>query len=295
MNENVLLRRNDAMGDVIMTTPVAARLRHLLGPDSIINIETRQLGVYVNNPHVNGVNVPEPAGGYQRVIDLDLAYERRPRMHAVDAFMLQAFSDTSWPAKQTFMHKAPVADLPTLPWHGAVALHAAKSARNRTFPPRFWGAVLDGLRSAGLLPVMLGARDDYSAPDKEGVVDLTHRLSIQQIAGVIERCSCFISGDTGLLQVAGSTTVPIVGIYTSVRPEYRMPWREGILGWRVTALVPALDCIGCAADEPPPVTAVGCRRGDYACVEANMIQPSQVVEATRAYVEVTGTCDRSAA
>jgi SAM-dependent methyltransferase len=283
-NDNILLRRKGAMGDVIMTTPVAARLRHLLGPDAIINIETGQLGVYIDNPHVNGVNVPEPAGGYQRVIDLDLAYERRPRMHAIDAFMLEAFADARWPAKQAYIHKASIAELPSLPWHRAVALHAAVTSRNRTFPRFFWEAVLDGIKSAGLIPVTLGARGDYSWPEMEGIVDLTHKLSIQQVASVIDSCSCFISGDTGLLQVAGSTATPIVGLYTSVRPEYRMPWREGILGWQVTPLAPVLDCMGCVADEPPPITSCECRRSDYVCVGTSSIYPRQVIDATKAYV-----------
>ena len=149
MKEAVLIKRNGALGDVIMTTPIVARLRHQLGPDAIINYNTFSADVFARNPHISGVNVPEPPGGYHRVIDLELAYERRPHVHAVDAYMLEVFSDLNWPDKSLTLQKDRVDHLAYLPWERVVTLHAAVNTPSRTFSVEFWENVIDGLLQSG--------------------------------------------------------------------------------------------------------------------------------------------------
>ncbi len=276
MSEAVLIRRNGALGDVIMTTPLVARLRHQLGPDAIIHINTFWPDVFARNPHVSGVNVREPPGGYHRTINLELAYERRPHIHAVDAYMMEAFSDTHWQDKQIVLHKSPVHRLAHLPWDRAVALHAAVNTISRTFPLEFWNGVIDGLLLAGFLPIVLGAKQDRKWPDRPGVVDLTDTLSIHEVAGVIDRCCCFITGDTGLCHIAGSTLTPIVAIYTMAKAALRMPWRKGIMGWGVIPFEPDLDCVGCFKTM---WNLLNCQRGDFACVNQAMVPPERVLEA----------------
>jgi glycosyltransferase involved in cell wall biosynthesis len=283
--KSLLLRRTRALGDVIMATPVLACLRYRLGPGAVIDIETYYPSVFHSNPNINCLRKPGEVGSYDKVINLNLAYELRPQMHAIDAYLLEASLDTEWPNKSAFLYKTSISELPSLAWKRAVAIHAAKTWQSRTLPRHFWSSVIAQLISADFVPIILGSGEDFSWPSEDGVVDLVGRLDLHQIATLIELCACFLGNDSGLLHVAGTTSTPIVGLYTSVRPEYRMPWREGILGWRTTPLVPALECVGCLADEPTPANSDGCRRGDYACVNDGMVSPSAAVDAVRAWVE----------
>jgi ADP-heptose:LPS heptosyltransferase len=291
MREAVLVKRNGAMGDVIMTTPVIARLRHHLGPDAIIDVSTFSADVYARNPHVSGINVAPPPGGYHRVINLELAYERRLGMHAIDAYMLEAFSDTVWPYKQAILHRDHVDYLSHLPWGRAVALHAGVSVPAKTFPALFWEQVIDGLLRAGYLPIVVGAGGDRKFPEKPGVIDLTGKLSIHQVADVIDRCRCFVSGDTGVTHVAGSTLTPIVAIYTLARPERLVPWRNGGFGWGIISLMPDLDCVGCFTQS---WNLVNCNRGDFACVNKNMVEVERVLAAVHTLVGTTGALPSAA-
>jgi hypothetical protein len=276
MRESVLINRRGAMGDVLMTTPVVARLRHQLGPDAIIHVNTFSPDVFARNPHVSGVNVPEPYGGYRRVINLELAYERRPEIHAIDAYMLEVFSDTNWQDKQVVLYKGRIDRLAHVPWERAVALHAGVNTPSRTFPLVFWEGVIDGLIAAGFVPIVIGSRVDRRWPDKPGVIDLSDTLSIHQVASVIDRCRCFITGDTGPCHIAAATLTPIVAIYTMARAKLRMPWRRGIMGWGVTAFEPDLDCVGCFKTM---WNLLNCERGDFACVNQNMVTPGRILEA----------------
>ncbi|MDR3509466.1 MAG: glycosyltransferase family 9 protein [Caulobacteraceae bacterium] len=286
MTEAVLVHRAGAMGDVIMTTPVVARLRRRLGPDAIIAISTRFPEVYFDNPDINQVNKPAPPGGYTRIIDLDDAYEKRPHLHAIDAYMMEAFSDADWPAKDAVLHRAPLGALPALPWERAVVIHAgANGALSRTFPRAFWDEVIDALLLTGATPVIVGAGADLGWPGRGGVVDLVDRLTLHQVAGVIQHSRCFISGDTGLSHVAGATDTPMVTIYTQVLATRRMPWRKGALGLNVTPLAPDLDCVGCLTT---PWTPTACKRGDFACVGERMVKPHRVLQAVLAITGALG-------
>jgi ADP-heptose:LPS heptosyltransferase len=276
MRERVLITRMGAMGDVMMTTPVVARLRHSLGPEAVIDYSTYSAHVFAGNPHISGVNVPAPIEGYTRIINLELAYERRVHLHAVDAFMLEAFGDANWPNKRIILTKERIDHLSHLPWDQVISLHAGVNTTSRTFPRTFWDGVINGILKAGFTPVVLGAGSDHKWRDTPGVVDLTDQLTIHQAATAIDRSLCFVCGDTGLSHVAASTDTPIVSIYTMARADFRIPYRYGILGWNVRSFMPDLDCAGCFKTM---WNLRNCDRGDFACVTHKMVPPELVLEA----------------
>jgi hypothetical protein len=55
-----------------------------------------------------------------------------------------------------------------------------------------------------------------------------------------------------------------------------MPWRHGIMGWGVTAFEPDLACVGCFKTM---WNLLNCERGDFACVNQNMVAPARILEA----------------
>jgi ADP-heptose:LPS heptosyltransferase len=259
---SILIRRTAAMGDVLMTTPVLARARHLVGPGVRIDTESSLHTVFAGNPHIDrALRTREPIPEkYELFINLDNAYEKDRSLHAIDAYMLEAFGDTDWYAKDIVLIKRPLPVDVTVDWRRAIALHPGQTSRNRTIPAHIWEELIERIEAANLVPVIFGATREVSLPKKSRAIDLTSKLTIQQTATAIQSSLCLVSADTGLTHVAGSTNTPMVTVYTAIPPRCRMPWRYGQMGWRVTSLVPKLDCVGC-------YNVDGCNRQDFACVE----------------------------
>lgn len=255
----IRVQRGGALGDVVLTTPIIRRLRREY-PDAFIQIETAYSEVFKNNPHLN----VDPDKETIRNINLNLAYERCPNMHIVETYMREAFGDAGDPAERQQELFFPQRRLFKEGKHRLVAVHAAVAGwKNRTLPRETWRAVVDGLYARGYRPILVGTPYDDIA-DCE-VIRL-HAADLLGQAQLIASCEAFIGSDSGLLHVAGATDTPIVGVFTCARPETRLPWRHGELGWRCAAVVPDLDCVGCLARRAPPVTTEHCERGDRACV-----------------------------
>jgi ADP-heptose:LPS heptosyltransferase len=245
-----------------MATSVVCRI-HRENPHARIWIQTAYPGVFSGWPYEIFVNTAM-ASHFDQVIDLDLAYERRPQMHVVEAYMEEAFGDRGDPRDwQQFL----AYDRRALIHSGLryVAVHAGQNGwRNRTLPAATWSRVCEGLRDHRLWPILVGTSRD-SFPGSHKWLSL-QRGDVLAQARLIASCRCFVGSDSAPLHIAGATPVPIVGVFTCVRPEYRLPWRDGVLGRNCRAVVPDLGCVGCQERAPAPTTVESCERGDLACV-----------------------------
>ena len=285
----ILLIRTGALGDVLLSTPIARRLR-AENPNAVIDVATACPAAYVNNPHVNSVVRQWRKESYDQIVDLDLAYERDPHVHIIDAYSAVAFGDISGNKSTVLVPTVTDSEVvrrvmqeESIDPARAVVVHMAMTWKNRTWPKESWAQVVAKLLSEGCVVVQVGAGGDFSFSSRQGLVDLTNRLTIHQIADLIARSRCFVGNDSGLLHVAGTTTTPIVGLFTSVRADLRLPHRDGAYGGRCVGLEPEIDCKGCHHREPPPVTFSNCRRGDFACL--GLIKPQAVVDAVLGQLE----------
>lgn len=283
----ILVRRIGALGDAVLATPVLRRLRRE-NPDAEIGFQTAYPDVVRDSPHRIVPLAPgplpypwTPEGGVDRTIELTNAYETRPAMHIVEAYMEETFGDPGDPRdrQQELAYHEPK----TWPKGRVVAVHAARAGwRNRTLPEATWWKVIRGLRDCGFFPVLVGAPRD-SLGGSIAVVSF-HVTDILAQAGFISRCVAFVGSDSGLLHVAGATDAPIVGVFTSAAAIFRMPLRGRKLvlsgipsGGKFVAVAPDLPCVGCLHRRPPPVTTEFCERGDTACVGA--VRAESIVEA----------------
>lgn len=272
---NIVIRRAGAMGDVLLTTPIAARFR-AENPDAIIDIHTGVPQVYAGtgwkNPHVDQVNMPRP-GGYDIVIELDGVYERDRRRHQVHSFMEAAFGDEGDEYNRSIVF--PIGPIPDLDvtWDNIITIHPAIAWPSRTFPQRWWQSLVDRLIRLGFTVVSLGTARDHHL---EQVTDTRNRLNLYQQAAAIAASKVFIASDSGLLTLAGATETKIVTMLTVTKGEFFLPYRHGELGWGITAITPPIECFGCSGDLGP-VTFVQCRRGDNICI--SMINPIAVADA----------------
>ena len=281
-SQSILVKREGAFGDVCCVTPVTRRLRRE-NPGATIHVLTQYGGVFAGNPDVDGAGWgPPPLGHYDRVVDLNGSFERRLRkVNSVDCYMLDAFGDGGAPAdKDVFLADT---DLPPgIPSTNMVALHPARSWRQRTMSQEFWEDVADGFDAAGFFPVALGTPQDWRL---ESALDTTHcGFSPQQQAAIIRASCVLVASESGIMGgLLPATDTPGVGLITMGSHTMVAPWRHGELGWRFTAMYPkGLDCHGCCTRLKEPSTFWGCtERGDFACVER--FDPGEVVEAALAW------------
>ena len=286
----VLVKRKGAVGDVILTTPIVRRLREIHGQEAIIYFATNCGSVYQNNPYVDSVLPGNTLqDGYTHFIDLDTAYERAPEQHIVEAYTKTAFAEDGWEYdkktdlfptenEKDFVHgKLAQFNLASDEMlQKCVVLHPAVTWKNRTFPKQFWQRAADKMIENGRKILIIGKGNDHKITG-DAVYDMQGVFTIQQLAFLIRLCETFVSNDSGMLHVAGTTNTKIVGLFTCAKGEYRVPFRNGEYGHNCLIMKPQVDCYGCLHKEKPPVFFTDCRRGDYKCLTE--ITPSQVAEA----------------
>jgi len=82
-------------------------------------------------------------------------------------------------------------------------------------------------------------------------------LDLAELHALARRAALFVGGDSGPLHVAGTTDVPIVGLYGPTLPARSAPWRSAAL----TAEAVELADLSCR-----PCDQRRCAPGDFRCL-----------------------------
>lgn len=260
----IKIKRSGALGDVILTTPIVRELRER-NPDATIVVATDCPQVYTGNPDVNLIVAANSSQVADDFIDLDLAYEMRPKMHIIEAYSTKAFGHCDI-FKKTYMYHTDGnmnkvrAKLAADNIGSFVVVHMTVSWANRTMSKDRWKVIVDRIVESGKNVVIVGSGNDYTY-HRTGVYDYKNTLSVNEIHALMSMADAFIGMDSGLLHVAGTTDVKLIGVFTCAEAQYRMPFRKGCV-----AVNAAIDCYGCLHKKKAPVTFAGCDRGDNECV-----------------------------
>jgi ADP-heptose:LPS heptosyltransferase len=271
----ILVKRMGAFGDVLCTTPVIRRLR-IEHPDAEIHVQTQHPYCFHLNLMVRAVG-PYARGPYDRVIDLDMAYEKRLRkLHSIDAYFLEAFGDTEGDKSTHLVRIDPPRSMID-DWRKAVVIHPGRSWPQRTPSALWWLCIINALMDLDRRVIIIGSQVDLSIP-VPGVVDTRGQLNCNQQAGVIQAAGCFIGNDTGVWGgIVPSTDTPAIGLATMTAPDIMNLYRHGGFGWRTKVFSAAVPCVGCSAELKDAVTNFACRYGTNACAEA--FDPQEIAEA----------------
>lgn len=89
------------------------------------------------------------------------------------------------------------------------------------------------------------SKPKYNGIDTKGCINLIDKTSLTEALSIIYYSKGIIGLDNGLIHLAGLTNVPIIAGYTTVDPEFRMPYRHNKLGWKVYAVEPDSKCRYC--------------------------------------------------
>ncbi len=76
---------------------------------------------------------------------------------------------------------------------------------------------------AGELALALSKTPESDLPGKAGLVDLTGKTDLQQVAALLKSCEVFVGNDSGLMHLAGALGVATVGIFGSSNPRWTSP------------------------------------------------------------------------
>ncbi len=278
MNKKICIIRMGALGDVILTSPIVRAIHDHFAKDTNtcdITFVTNSGFVFDNSPFISKIATRCDAKSYDLLINLDLAYEKRPHTHTVDAYLEEAkllipdlcVKDralelfTSSDDHDFVKNWISDNDINT----DFVVLHMRRTGwESRNIPSSFWTQVVaDILGKTNLSIVQIGLDSDIYFGGNERMKVLKN-TSIQKIDELIKVSKAFIGVDTSTMHIGSTTDTPIISVFTSAHHEFRKPLRDDS---KFFPIIPQnLDCYGCLKDIPAPATTLTCRRGDLACL-----------------------------
>lgn len=252
-----------SLGDTIAVTPSIRELKRT-HPKASIDVVTFFPELFKYSPHVRNVFdrhsvMPSTlATGYTKILDaFDNTKQRHWATHAVE-----------YSSKATLEKSLPTGDWWTEVNYLPSDLEAAKEISGFTeddrvilihphkteWETRDWGpthmAELCRLLKESYpdhkLVSIGGKRSEPGAINHmanhvaiEGAVDLYGKLTILQSLALMDlpQVKLLITPDTGTLHMGGTRKeLPIVGIFTLIKPEFRTPVRNGVFGYKFEAV-----------------------------------------------------------
>jgi ADP-heptose:LPS heptosyltransferase len=280
----VVIQRRYARGDVLQATPIVRAIRDRL-PDHTLVVSTDIDEVFAGNPHVD-LLMATSSGFRPRaddlVVNLDEAYERRPKQHILAAYADVAGVPLPNPALELHLDCRDYQTVGSLleqsgdAWQTVtrlVAVHMGVTP-DRSWPFTYWQVLIAALNADPHLGVVVvGAGADFHPAAAVRVLDLVGRLDLRETAAAVAMADVLIGPDSALLHVAAAVGTSAVGLYGMVDPRLRIPF-----GADQIAVRSPVDCAGCLHELPAPNTNPRCKFSKSFCMEA--IAPAPVITAT---------------
>lgn len=269
----ILVRRQGALGDVILVTGIVRELHNKYKGQCQIDVATDFGEVFYDNPYVHCIHHTSqiPDVDYNVVINLDDTYEINPNVSFIDNYNFRVFGDTTVNGEMELY--ANVTDVEGIDefvktinaefivihmrnWHWAM----------KNIAVEVWMDLINKILAANdvIKIVCVGGPTDYFPEGHPRIVD-GRNLSIQALSYLLDHAKCFAGIDSAPFHVAGTSSVHIVALLSHMYPEKVLPVRDHKQGSNCTVVQANVDCLGCHSRQKRPVRQIVCERGDYAC------------------------------
>lgn len=178
-----------------------------------------------------------------------------------------------------------------------IVIHAGKHWVSKTFPKKWWDAVIQGLVKLGHTPVLIGAKVDdgkrgYVEVDTNDCTDLRDKLTIMQSVSLLQNANVVLTNDSAPLHMAASGNAQI-GYFSTVRhPDFVTHWRptfttrENTWGYRMRDL--SNGHMWKRSDVTPNRNGGKYDVIDYETLMSWLPKPEQVIEWTDEYANLSG-------
>lgn len=139
-----------------------------------------------------------------------------------------------------------------------VVVHPSVTWGSRTWEMDKWQILCDSLNKQGIPVVLIGKNSSessdhlsqekplFSLEIKNGT-DLSNKTSLDQTWHILNGAACVVTMDSGILHLAGTTDTHIVHLGSSIKPEFRAPYRKGSQNYKYDYVLGKCG-IHCASD-----------------------------------------------
>ena len=244
----LLILHSSSLGDTIAGTPVLRKLYNSYNKK--IDVVTYHPDIFKKNKYVNVIldysstNLNNlhykqkfetflGVGGIKNNLGVEKKHNTMDirQFHAIDlGFMLHENEMEYDFISDDYIH---IDNLP----EKYVCIHAANTWPSRTYSDEKFRQLIDHLNKNNIPVVLVGKNSiehGFYIVDKKtkkitikNGLDLTNKLNLSQCWHVINKSICFITMDSGLLHLAGTTDTNIIQLGSSINNKLRAPYRNG--------------------------------------------------------------------
>jgi len=270
MSKKVLLNLSDcyAMGDTLCSTPTVRKLYESYGRK--IYIVTHFPEIFDNNPyvektyHANSINLGYLKDQFIVHTTFDILGNKTERdveykharidirqYHAISlGFMLSPDEMTCdfYPKDYEIIEGLP---------EKYVLIHPVQTWSNRTWSASNWMSLTKKLNDMDISVVSIGKdssekgffninKPTFNFEIKKGL-NLMNKTSLSQAWHLINNSLSFVTMDSGLLHLAGTTDAEIIMLGSAIKPEFRKPYRNGSQDYKLSYILGGCD-LHCCSD-----------------------------------------------
>jgi ADP-heptose:LPS heptosyltransferase len=232
-----------ALGDTLAVTPTLRKLYQSYNKK--ISIATHHPELFKNNPYVDNVFTEMNdfiRNEYETFISFNVGYHPNGVCYKHNAMDIRQFHAVNLGFMLTKDEMSmdyfpdeiePIENLP----EKYVLIHPVQNWNSRTWDAKKWQMLTKILNERGIAVVSVGKDSSElggSNVDKPVFnfnidlgLNLMNKTSLSQTWHLINNSMCFITMDSGLLHLAGTTDIEIIQLGSSINPEFRSPFRNG--------------------------------------------------------------------
>lgn len=231
-----------AIGDTLCVSPVLRKLYDAYGRK--ISIITHHPDLFKNNPYVESLYSPEgfqPADDSEIFNTFDITYDSNGICNKHNATDIRQFHANNLGFMLTKSEMSldffpdpyePISGLPDK----YVLLHPVQNWESRTWDRNNWMLLTKALNRGGISVILVGKESaevggsDVQKPtfsfDVELGMNLQNMTTLSQTWWLMQKSLCFVTMDSGLLHLAGTTDADIIQLGSSIDNELRAPYRK---------------------------------------------------------------------
>ena len=237
-----------ALGDTLAVTPTLRKLFNSYGKK--ISVATHQPEIFKNNPYVDNIFneiTDDIKNDYEVFESFNIGYHPNGICYKHNAMDIRQFHALNLGFMLTkdemSMDYFPdeVESIEGLP-EKYVLIHPVQNWNSRTWDAKKWQMLTKLLNERGIAVISVGKDSSElggSNVDKPVFnfnidigLNLMNQTTLSQTWWLINSAMCFITMDSGLLHLAGTTDSEIIQLGSSIHPQFRAPYRKNNQGYK---------------------------------------------------------------